>query len=129
LPQRIKEIVFKTLKSKRIKKTGEITLCFLNDYQIKKLNWRFRKKNTPTDVLAFGFSDHGRLCADIAVSTDTALRNARHYGTTPLYETCLYVVHGLLHVLGYQDNSHVQRKIMQEKAESILKKTFPKAEN
>jgi rRNA maturation RNase YbeY len=86
-----------------VKKSGEITCS--------------------TDVIAFDNSLDKRdetLLGDIAVSTDTAIRNARIYKTTPLYEIYLYVIHGVLHLLGYDDKTQKERKIMQSKADHII---------
>jgi probable rRNA maturation factor len=73
----------------------------------------------PTDVLAFDLSAPGAvrvLLADIIISADTAARNAKIFHTTPLYELYLYVVHGVLHLLGYDDKTKAQRKLMHKKA-------------
>jgi probable rRNA maturation factor len=59
--------------------------------------------------------EQGSLSADIIVSTDTALRNAKIFKTTPSYELSLYSIHGLLHLLGYDDHSLKDRKIIREK--------------
>lgn len=75
----------------------------------------------PTDCISFQTVDSKRcLIADIAVSTDTAVRQGRLYKTSALYETYLYVVHGVLHALGYDDNTNRKRALMQKKAETIL---------
>ncbi|MBP7216920.1 MAG: rRNA maturation RNase YbeY, partial [Candidatus Omnitrophica bacterium] len=54
-----------------------------------------------TDVLAFTLANTRQaLIGDVIVSTDAAIRNAKTYRTNPHYETFLYVVHGILHLLG-----------------------------
>lgn len=84
---------------------------------MKALNARYLGKYTPTDVLAFDSSlKKGEILADIAISTDTAIRNARTYRTSASYEVYLYVIHGLLHLLGYDDKTTGQKKIMQKEA-------------
>ena len=106
-----------------VKKSGEITLCFINDSEIRELNLMYLSKNCSTDVIAFDNSldnKEGILLGDIAVSTDTAIRNARIYKTTPSYEIYLYVIHGVLHLLGYDDKTQKERKIMQSKANHII---------
>jgi len=60
------------------------------------------------------------LCADIIVSTDTAVRNAKAYKTSASYELNLYVVHGMLHFLGYDDKTARDRKKMDKKAAQYL---------
>lgn len=99
-----------------------MTFCFVSDKQIKELNLLYLGKSEPTDVLAFDESDKekDRLLADIAISCDTAARNARIYQTSVLYELCLYAVHGILHLSGYDDKTPTQRIRMQNKAEKIL---------
>jgi probable rRNA maturation factor len=90
---------------------------------IKGLNLRYLHKNTPTDVLVFDLSGQDKpayTSADIIISTDRAIRNSKVFGTTPLYELYLYVVHGLLHTLGYDDKTKKQRQIMDRKADKIL---------
>jgi len=74
-------------------------------------------------VIAFDLSlDKKKILADIAISTDTAIRQAKIFKTSPLYETYLYVVHGVLHIIGYRDATFKQRKLMDEKAHYILEK-------
>ena len=107
---------------------GEVTILFVNDRQIKALNNKYAGNDSPTDVLAFDCSDaKGHLCADIIVSVQTAVANARHYNSSPLYEVYLYVVHGLLHLLGYDDTSVATRKKMHQKATCLLRSLAIKA--
>lgn len=100
------------------KLSGEITVCFVTDKEIKKINSKYLKNRYPTDVISFDISrDKKELLADIVVSTDTAISNAKIYKTTPLYETTLYVIHGLMHVLGYDDRTSRQIAAMRKKEE------------
>lgn len=62
---------------------------------------------------------------EIVVSSDAAVRNAKIFKTEPLYELTLYVVHGVLHILGFEDRTKKQRESMQEKAENILRTFYP----
>lgn len=122
-PKRIKKAVLKALSSEGLRKSGEITICFVNDREIRKLNLFYLGQNQPTDVIAFDNPPNKKeILADIAISTDTAVRNAKIFKTTPLYEMYLYIIHGILHILGYADKTAPQRRIMQEKADNILNK-------
>lgn len=105
----------------RIRKPAQLTVCFVTDKRIKELNSRYSGKNIPTDVIAFDIGENKNfILADIVVSADTAQRNCRIYKTTPLYELYLYVVHGVLHILGYNDKNARQRKLMEDKANRII---------
>jgi len=84
------------------------------------LNLKYLGKNQPTDVLSFDSSGAERKCADIIISTQTAIRNAKAFKTTPLFELNLYLVHGLLHILGYDDKTHQQRKLIRRKEKQYV---------
>jgi len=117
-PLRIKRTILKVLSSEKAKNFGEITVCFLNDSAIKKLNKKYLGKDDPTDVLAFDLSiDPQRSCslADIFISTDTAIKNAGIFKTSPAKESELYVVHGILHLLGYDDRTIKQKQLMHKR--------------
>lgn len=119
---RIKRIILTALSKARCKKFCEITVCFVDDRSIKKLNREFHHCNLATDVLTFDLCPENKkkIIADIVVSAETAVLNAKRFGTTCNYELELYVVHGVLHLLGYNDLTIKQRNIMQDKAERIL---------
>ncbi|HPL83079.1 MAG TPA: rRNA maturation RNase YbeY [Candidatus Omnitrophota bacterium] len=114
----IKKIISKVLQSEKKGIKGEINVSFVNDPLIRKLNKKYLKKDSPTDVLAFNIGDikeKTKLYADILISADTALRNAKIFKTTPDYELKLYSVHGILHLLGYDDHSLKDKKIIRKK--------------
>ncbi len=79
---------------------GAVDLSFVGDKKIQELNKRFRKKDKPTDVLSFNY-DEGKVLGDVIISRETTRRNARRYGVSYLDEVKRLVIHGTLHVLGY----------------------------
>jgi probable rRNA maturation factor len=112
----VRRIVFAVI-SKETPKNADITVCFITDEVMKDLNSRYHSSDEPTDVLSFNLSGPGKkfLKGDIAISADTALVNASLYKTSPRYELCLYVVHGLLHLCGYDDEGEEDAKVMRRK--------------
>ncbi len=86
--------------SKAEKAEGKINLVLMNDREIRKLNAKFRKKDKATDVLAFPMGEDGIL-GDIAISTETTRRNAKCFGVSYKDELKRLVIHGVLHLLGY----------------------------
>lgn len=117
-PKKIKELILKALSREGRKNSGRITVCFVDDKKIKELNLKYLHKNAPTDVLSFDLSvpeKQGSICADIVVSTDAASQNAKKFKTTTSYELRLYVIHGLLHLLGYDDRTPRERILMRKK--------------
>jgi probable rRNA maturation factor len=124
-PKRIKKTALKALSSAGAEKTGHISFFFVDDRKIATLNRKYLRKRGPTDVLCFDISRGKKeLVADIFISCQAAARNAKIYATSIAYEIYLYVVHGILHLTGYDDKNPKGQKIMQRKAEDILKCLF-----
>jgi len=115
-PRKIKNLIQKILKGEQAEGSGWINICFVNDALIKKFNAKFLKTNSATDVLAFNLGNGGEnILADIMISTDTAIKQASIFKTTPDYELLLYLAHGILHILGYNDRTRTQIKLMRKK--------------
>ena len=117
----IKATILKTLKILKANLTGELTVVFVNNSSIQKLNYRFLGRRRPTDVLCFDLSNGQHLTADIVISTEKAWENARLFKTSVLREVKLYLIHGILHLLGFKDKRIKDRIRMQRKALQILK--------
>jgi probable rRNA maturation factor len=91
-------------------------VSFVNDKEIKEINNKYRNINEPTDVISFALNDSkghkSNMLGEIFISADTAKRDAKEKGV----ELSLYVnelvLHGLLHLLGYDHASPTQEKIM-----------------
>jgi probable rRNA maturation factor len=121
-PKKIKASVLKVLQIEGTKKTGQINLLFVTDKKIRELNLKYLGKKSATDVLSFDISaSRGKILADIVISADAAVRNARIFGTLPPYEMHLYAIHGLLHLLGYDDKRKKDKIKMQKREEYLLK--------
>jgi len=80
---------------------GELTIVFADDAESKALNSRYRKKEKPTDVLSFP-SDMPGYLGDILISVPVAIKQSREYGVTLTDELTRLIVHGVLHLLGYE---------------------------
>ncbi|MDD5424498.1 MAG: rRNA maturation RNase YbeY [Candidatus Omnitrophica bacterium] len=95
------------------RKDCRINILFVGDPAMRRLNGRFKHRKGPTDVLAF---DTG----DIAISVDTARKNAKRFGNTLAVELRLYIIHGILHLCGYDDTSAPAAKEMRRMETSIM---------
>ena len=100
-----------------------LSLVVVSDAQIRKLHYQFLKKNEPTDVLAFG-KEEGLFLGDVVISIDAAKRQAPRFGKRWDEELLLYVCHGILHLMGWQDSTAAQKKRMDRKQEAVLKKVL-----
>lgn len=89
-----------------------VNVIFTDDPTISGLNRRFRKKNKPTDVLSFPFSEPDFL-GEIYISLDRAALQAREYGAAFREEVWRLVVHGLFHLLGHTHYRRAERLRME----------------
>lgn len=89
-------------------KHGLISILFVDDEEIQRLNRMYRKKNEVTDVLSFGYKD-ADLLGDIAISWPQTVRQS---GGDDALEASDLIIHGCLHVLGYDHEDPVQAKEM-----------------
>jgi probable rRNA maturation factor len=84
---------------------GEVSVLLTTDDGIRALNRRFRKKNKATDVLSFPVEAGFGLAGDLAISVDTAARQAAEQGHRLSVELRVLMLHGLLHLAGYDHES------------------------
>ncbi|MEP7071721.1 MAG: rRNA maturation RNase YbeY [Verrucomicrobiota bacterium] len=94
---------------------SNIAVSIVSDRAITRLHAEFSDDATATDVLTF---QHG----DIAISVETAARNARTFQTTTTDELRLYLLHGLLHLCGFDDKNARARRTMSEAQARIFLK-------
>jgi probable rRNA maturation factor len=80
--------------------SGEVVLVFAGDRALRRLNARYRGQDKPTDVLSFSGESETAL-GDVVISVESARRNAKAEGRTPLQELDVLALHGFLHLLGY----------------------------
>ncbi|MDP8216937.1 MAG: rRNA maturation RNase YbeY [Candidatus Kaelpia imicola] len=97
------------------------SIAVVSDKDMKRLNRSYRSKDKTTDVLAFFYSD-GDPQAEIIISSEMAVRNAPYYSNSPEEEFLTYLIHGVLHILGYNDIRKGQKDLMFKKQSDILKK-------
>lgn len=101
-------------------KDCEVSLLLTGDEGIRELNKKFRRKDKPTDVLSFPMNDD-YLLGDIVVSLERARAQAKDFGVTYEEEVSRLLVHGLLHLLGYDHvKGGTQAKKMKAKEEELL---------
>jgi len=102
----------------------ELSIALVDDARIRDLNRDYRKKDKPTDVLAFAMSEgeggaHGGLLGDVIVSIDTARRQAKAAKRSLLDELTMLLAHGLLHLLGYDHRNDREERVMVAKTKEL----------
>ncbi len=97
------------------KKVGDINYVFCSKEYLKKMNNDYLSKNYETDVISFDFSKDNIISGDIYISTETVKKNSIIFNVGFINELKRVMVHGLLHLLNYNDKSKQELKIMREK--------------
>jgi probable rRNA maturation factor len=100
----------------------DVHVSVVDDPAIRRLNARYLRRRATTDVLAFDLRAPGpsRLMGEVIVCADTARRQARQAGVPVALELDLLVVHGLLHLAGWDDHEPREARLMHERAREIL---------
>ncbi len=111
-------------------KKANLSIAFVSSQKIRALNKKFLKREYVTDVLAFDLKGNGvpskkrrkvsPVLGDIVISTDAAIQNANDYKSPLAREVVLYIIHGILHLLGYDDHSPRETKRMRKKEQELL---------
>ena len=97
------------------KKVGDINYIFCSKEYLKKMNNDYLTKNYETDVISFDFSNDNKISGDIYISSETVKKNSIIFNVSFNNELKRVMVHGLLHLLNYNDKSKQELKIMREK--------------
>ena len=103
------------------RKSAGVNVVFIDNKTIKKLNRQFLRHDYITDVIAFPFDDGG-LLGDVVVSVERAREEALLRGIPMREEVLRYVIHGVLHLLGYRDKRPSDKKRMWARQEEIVEK-------
>ncbi len=125
----IKDITEKILKELNLDNV-EISITLTDDKTIKELNKKWRGKNKATDVLSFPLDEldtppgyRYRLLGDVVISIPYALKQAKEIGFSPKEEVLRLLIHGILHLLGYDhETSQEDARVMFSLQEKIFSK-------
>lgn len=108
----------------------EVSIVLSTDEYIHGLNYKYRGKDRPTDVLSFALNEGEEpeiidgpkevLLGDIIISVETAMRQAEEYGHSLEREMAYLTVHGILHLLGYDHMAEEEKQEMRTEEEHVL---------
>lgn len=127
--QLVENLLSEAAKLENVISGSEVSVTFVNDEDIKAINKEYRNKDTATDVISFALDDDEsdfivegvpHLLGDIIVSFERAIVQANEYGHSIDRELGFLVVHGFLHLLGYDHMNEEDEMIMFKRQEEIL---------
>lgn len=119
------------LKMEQFTDPAEISVIFVDNEQIQKLNAQYRNKDVSTDVLSFPMGENGnydvnhatgaKILGDIVLSVEKAVEQADRYGHSLEREVGYLTAHSMLHLLGYNhENGGIEKVRMREKEEQVM---------
>jgi probable rRNA maturation factor len=110
----------KLVAGSEIKTLGDISIIFCSDNYILDVNVRFLNHDYFTDVITFDYCEGNKLSGDLFISIDSVRENAVEFGTEFDEELHRVIVHGLLHLVGYDDHTPEEQKVMRAKEDYYL---------
>jgi probable rRNA maturation factor len=102
-------------KTSALRKLREVSVVLVSDRRMSQLHRQFLHQRGPTDILTF---EHG----EILISVPTAKQNARRFGNSLRRELCLCILHGLLHLHGFDDRTERDTREMKGTQNRILER-------
>jgi len=129
----LRNVVSATLDAEKVAPPAEVSLLVIGDAEVHRLNRDYRGKDRTTDVLSFGMTggdredfitppDGMRHLGEVIVSYPQAERQARDAGHSVKDEMALLVVHGVLHLLGYDHECAADKRRMWRRQKAVLAK-------
>jgi rRNA maturation RNase YbeY len=103
-----------------IRRIGDISIIFCSDNYILDVNMRYLQHDYFTDIITFDYCEGDKLSGDLFISVDSVRENAAFYGTEFKDELNRVIVHGVLHLIGYDDHSEEDIKEMRAKENYYL---------
>ena len=110
----------KMVAGSEIKTLGDISIIFCSDNYILDVNIRYLHHDYFTDVITFDYCEGNKLSGDLFISIDSVRENAIEFGTEFDEELHRVIVHGLLHLIGYDDHTPEEQKVMRAKEDYYL---------
>lgn len=117
------EMIRRVLKDEQCKH-ADLNVIGINDTKMKKLNGTYLHHHYATDVLSFYLSDgiNGILEGEVYVNLDQAYRQAKDFGISFKNEVQRLIIHGVLHLVGYRDDTRKRKKLMTKREDHYLER-------
>ena len=103
------------------KELGELNYIFCNDLYLSKINLKYLQHNTFTDIITFDNAITDEISGDIFISTERVQENALLFEVSFEEELKRVMVHGVLHLMGYDDKTAPQIEVMRNKENELIK--------
>ena len=103
-----------------IRRIGNISIIFCSDNYVLDINQKYLQHDYVTDIITFDYCEGDRLSGDLFISVDSVRENSVEFGTEFKDELNRVIIHGLLHLVGYDDHTEKDIKLMRSKENYYL---------
>ena len=110
----------KVVAESEIRRLGQISIIFCSDNYILDINMKYLQHDYFTDIITFDYCKGDKLSGDLFISIDSVRENARLYDVDFQEELYRVIVHGVLHLIGYDDHTKAQKAQMKDKEDYYL---------
>ena len=101
-------------------RAGDISIIFCSDKYIHEVNKKFLEHDYPTDIITFNYNTEDKISGDLFISVETVAANAELYSPDFSLELSRVIIHGILHLIGFDDLTEEEIKIMRAKEDEQL---------
>ena len=122
-PFKLKRLTSKWLKlvaHSEARRLGDISIIFCSDQYILDVNRKYLNHDYYTDIITFDYCEGDLLSGDLFISIDSVRENAAFYGTAFENELNRVIVHGVLHLIGYDDHTEEEIALIRSKEDFYL---------
>jgi len=118
--RKIKQLIEKVI-AKEHKISGDLNFIITNDKNIRSINIEFLEHDYNTDVISFDYCSGNVVNGEVYISIDTVRSNSLNYKVSLNNEVLRVIIHGVLHLLGYDDKTEEEKRVMKGKEDLWLK--------
>lgn len=111
---------FKMVCESEIRRLGDVNVIFCSDNYILDINMKYLQHDYFTDIITFDYCENNVISGDLFISVDSVRENASYYGSEFEDELNRVLVHGVLHLVGYDDHSETDIATMRSKEDYYL---------
>jgi rRNA maturation RNase YbeY len=116
------ELSRRIVQAIELEPVASLNLVFVDDPTLQKMHQQYLNDPEKTDVITFDLSDGEAVEGEIYISIDRAREQAKEYGVSPEEEVLRLIVHGILHLKGYDDLEEDDRKVMKAQEDAFVQK-------
>ena len=115
------EFIINNIKTDELITLNEVNISFCSNDEIVKINKKYLSHDYSTDIITFAYAEKYYTDSDVIISLESVKQNAARYGISFRKELFRVIIHGILHICGYNDSNKNEKVLMRKKENYYLK--------